>query len=156
MHIVPKWDWRTVSFWAAIAYATSGMESGGMMAGEIRDPERTMRRAGWLATVFACVYYATATIALLIVLPPERISAMNGFAQIADSAGLLLGAAWLSPLLAILVLASGVGLIGGTGAATSRMPFVASVDRLLPKAFGKVQPRWGTPHISILALGLAA
>src|SRR5213075_1568833 len=30
------------------------------------------------------------------------------------------------------------------------------VDRLLPKAFGKVHPRWGTPHISILALGLAA
>jgi amino acid transporter len=156
MHIVPKWDWRTVSFWAAIAYATSGMEGPGMMAGEIRDPERTMRRAGWAAAGFAALFYVTATIALVIVLPPERISEMNGFAEIADSAGLLLGAAWLSPLLAILVLASGVGLIGGIGAATSRMPFVAGVDRLLPKAFGKVHPRWGTPHVSILALGIAA
>jgi len=156
MHIVPKWDWGTVSFWAAIAYATSGMEGAGMMAGEICDPERTMRRAGWAAAAFAAVYYATATVALLIVLPPERISEMNGFAEIADSAGLLLGVAWLSPLLAILVLASGVGLIGGIGTASSRMPFVAGVDRLLPKAFGKVHPRWRTPHISILALGMAA
>src|SRR5262249_18357775 len=78
MNIIPKWDWGTVSFWAAIAYATSGMEGPGMMAGEIRDPERTMRRAGWLASAFAAVFYTTATVALLIVLPPEKISEMNG------------------------------------------------------------------------------
>jgi len=156
MHIFPKWDWRTVSFWAAIAYATSGMEGPGMMAGEIRDPERTMRRAGWAAAGFAAVYYTTATIALLIVLPAERISEMNGFAEVAESAGALLGAPWVSPLLATLVLASGVGLIGGIGASTSRMPFVAGVDRLLPKAFGKVHPRWRTPHVAILALGMAS
>jgi amino acid transporter len=30
------------------------------------------------------------------------------------------------------------------------------VDKLLPKAFGKVHPRWGTPHVSILALGAVA
>jgi amino acid transporter len=153
MHILPTWDWRTVSLWAAIAYATSGMEGPGMMAGEIRDPERTMRRAGWAATGFSVIYYATVTVAILAILPPEKISEMNGFAETAESAALLLGVKWLPPLLALLVLASGVGLIGGFGASTSRMPFVAGVDRLLPKAFGKIHPRWGTPHISILALG---
>jgi amino acid transporter len=30
------------------------------------------------------------------------------------------------------------------------------VDRLLPAAFGRVHPRWGTPYVSILALGLVA
>lgn len=81
---------------------------------------------------------------------------MNGFAEAADSAGVLLGAPWFSPLLATLVLASGVGLIGGIGASTSRMPFVAGADRLLPKAFGRVHPRWRTPHVAILALGMVA
>jgi len=156
MHILPKWSWGTVNFWAAIAYATSGMEGPGMMAGEIRDPERTMRQAGWLATGFATAFYVSATVAFLVVLSPDHISELNGFAEVGDSAGMLLGASWLSPLIALLVVASGVGFVGGLGTATSRLPFAAGVDRLLPAAFGKVHPRWGTPYVSILLLGLVA
>jgi amino acid transporter len=156
IQILPKWSWGTVNFWAAIAYATSGMENPGMMAGEIRDPERTMRRAGWIASVFVAAFYVSATIAFLVVLSPERISELNGFAEVGDSAGMLLGARWLSPLIALLVVASGVGLVGGIGTSTSRLPFAAGVDRLLPEAFGKVHSRWGTPYVSILALGAVA
>jgi glutamate:GABA antiporter len=156
IHILPKWSWRTVYFWAAIAYATSGMEDPGMMAAEIREPERTMRRAGWIASGFALAFYVSATVAFLVVLSPGNISELNGFAEFGDSAGLLLGATWLSPVLALLVVASGVGFIGGLGTATSRLPFAAGVDRLLPAAFGKVHPRWGTPYVSILVLGLVA
>jgi len=156
MHIIPKWNWGTVNFWAAIAYAMSGMEGPGMMAGEIRDPERTMRRAGWIASVFTAAFYVSATIAFLVVLPPANISELNGYAEVGDSAALLLRASWLSPLIALLVVASGLGLIGGLGTATSRLPFAAGVDRLLPAAFGKIHPRWGTPYVSILALGIVS
>jgi glutamate:GABA antiporter len=156
IHILPKWNWGTVNFWAAIAYALSGMECAGMMAGEIRDPERTMRRAGWIASGFAAAFYVSATVAFLVVLSPEHISELNGFAEVGDSAGLLLHARWLSPLIALLVVVSGVGLVAGIGTAVSRLPFAAGVDRLLPAAFGKVHPRWGTPYVSILALGLVA
>ena len=156
IHILPKWSWGTVNFWAAIAYAMSGMENPGMMAGEIRDPERTMRRAGWIASGFAAAFYVSATVAFLVVLSPEHISELNGFAEVGDSAGMLLHAGWLSPLIALLVVVSGVGLVGGIGTATSRLPFAAGVDRLLPTAFGRVHPRWGTPYVSILALGLVA
>jgi len=156
IHILPKWNWGTVNFWAAIAYATSGMEAPGMMAGEIREPERMMRRAGWIATGSATIFYVSATAAFLVVLPPENIGELNGFAEMGNSAGLLLGATWLSPLIALLVVASGVGFVGGLGTATSRLPFAAGVDRLLPAAFGRVHPRWGTPYVSILALGLVA
>ena len=154
--ILPKWSWGTINFWAAIAYATSGMEGPGMMAGEIREPERTMRWAGWIASGFATAFYVSATVAFLVVLAPENISELNGFAEMGNSAGLLLGATWISPLIAMLVVASGVGFVGGLGTATSRLPFAAGVDRLLPAAFGRVHPRWGTPYVSILALGLVA
>jgi len=156
MHIFPKWSWGTINFWAAIAYATSGIECAGMMGAEIRDPERTMRRAGWIASGFSMAFYVSATVAFLVVLSPENITELNGFAEMGDSAGRLLGAAWLSPLIALLVVASGVGFVGGLGTATSRLPFSAGVDHLLPAAFGKVHPRWGTPYVSILALGLVA
>jgi amino acid transporter len=156
MHLLPRWSWGTINFWAAIAYATSGMEGPGMMAGEIRDPERTMRRAGWIASGFVIAFYVSTTVAFLLVLSPENISELNGFAEMGDSAGLLLGATWLSPLIALLVVISGVGFVGGLGTATSRLPFAAGVDRLLPAAFGRVHPRWGTPYVSILALGIVA
>jgi glutamate:GABA antiporter len=156
IHILPKWSWGTVNFWAAIAYGTSGMECPGMMAGETRDPERTMRRAGWIASGFVAAFYVLATLAFLVVLSPENISELNGFADVGNSAGRLLGAPWLSPLIALLVIAGGLGLVGGIGTATSRMPFAAGVDHLLPAAFAKIHPRWGTPHISILSLGIVA
>src|SRR6266436_5056833 len=30
------------------------------------------------------------------------------------------------------------------------VPFVVGIDRYLPKAFGKIHPRWKTPHVSII------
>ena len=156
MDIAPSWNWGTVSFWAAIAYATSGMEGPAMMAGEVKDPERTMRRAGWMASAAATALYVSATIAFLVVLRPEHISELNGYADMANSAGALFGVGWISPLIAVLVLTSGVGFIGGIGTATSRLSFAAGADGLLPGAFARVHPRWKTPHVSILALGLVA
>jgi amino acid transporter len=38
-------------------------------------------------------------------------------------------------------------------AGTARIPFVAGVDRVLPAAFGRVHPRWQTPHVALLVQG---
>jgi len=156
MHIAPKWSWGTVNFWAAIAYAMSGMECPAMMAGETRNPERTMRRAGWIAATFAAAFYVSATVSFLVVLPPEQISELNGYADVSGSAVAVLHAPWLPALLAVLVVLSAVGFIGGMGASTSRLPFAAGADRLLPASFAKIHPRWGTPHVCIMALGIVS
>jgi amino acid transporter len=154
IHILPQWNWGTLTFGAAtIAYGMSGMEAAGSMGAEIRDPKRTLPRAAWMASLFATVFYSLGTICLLVILRPEKISELSGFGDAGEAAGAILGVAWLSPLIALIILANGVGQFGGLGAATSRLPFVAGVDRLLPEAFARIHPRWGTPHISILALG---
>lgn len=152
-HFAPKLDWNTVGVWAAIAYATSGLECAGMMAGEISDPERTIRRAGWMASVGSMAFYISATVAFLVVLPPQQISELNGYVDFAGAVRMLLGARWLSLSIAILFFISGLGNVGSAGTASSRLPFAAGVDGLLPKAFGKVHPRWGTPYIAMLVLG---
>jgi APA family basic amino acid/polyamine antiporter len=95
-------------------------------------------------------------LALLVLLRPEKLSELNGLAQGGEAAGRVLGMAWLSPLIALLVLATAVGQFGGLGTAVSRLPFAAGVDHLLPAAFGKIHPRWATPYVSILALGAVA
>ena len=156
IHIAPTWNWDTLSFWSTIAYAMTGLEMAGLMGGEIRDPARTLPRAGWIASAFTTAFYISATVALLVILPPGQISEMNGLAEAGESASRTLHLAWLTPVVAVLVMASAVGQFGGLGTSVSRLPFAAGVDRLLPAAFGRVHARWGTPHIAIVTLGVLA
>lgn len=156
INLVPQWNQGTINAWGTIAYALTGLELVGMMGAEIRNPRRTIPRAGWAASAFAGVFYSTATLAMLVILKPENIGEMNGPAKVATEAGGVLGAPWLLPLIAILFSLTALGQIGGLGSGVSRLPFAAGVDHLLPKAFAKVHPRWGTPHLSILALGAVA
>jgi glutamate:GABA antiporter len=156
LHLAPRWNWDTLNSWATIAYAMSGLELAGMMGAEVRDPKRNFPRAGWIASLAVTVFYASATAALLVLLPPARISEMNGLAEAGDEAARVLHALWLVPVIALLVVASGMGQIGGIGTAISRLPFAAGADRLLPGAFSRIHPRWHTPHVAILALGVVA
>ena len=100
IHIAPTWNWDTISFWSAIAYAMSGLEMAGLMGGEIRDPARNLPRAGWIASAFTTAFYASTTVALLVILRPEKISEMNGLAEAGQSAAHTLGMAWLAPVIA--------------------------------------------------------
>ncbi len=156
LDLVPRWNWGTVNFWATIAYAMSGMEAAGAMGAEIRNPERTLPRAGWLASGLVTLFYGASTAALLVLLPPGRISDLGGLTEAGNEAAHALGAGWLAPMVAFLVVASGMGQLGGLGTSVSRLPFAAAADGLLPKAFAAVHPRWQTPHVCILALCLVA
>jgi len=91
-----------------------------------------------------------------VILRPEQISDLNGLAETGTAAGKLLGAGWLAPAIAVLVMLSAVGQFGGLGSSVARMPFAAGVDGLLPAAFARVHTRWGTPWLSLVALGLVA
>ena len=156
LDLLPRWNWDTANFYSTIAYAMTGLELAGLMGGEIRDPERTLPRAGWIASAFATVFYAGMTLALLVLLSPDRISEINGFGQGAEAGAAALRLAWLAPVMAAMVFITGLGQFGGLGASVSRLPFAVGVDKLLPAAFGKVHARWHTPYISILALGAVA
>ncbi len=153
LNILPTWNWGTVNFWAGIAYGVSGIEMAAFLDTEIRHPERTFPRAAWIASAFATVFYIAITVALLILLVPETISELNGLPQAGAVAANLLHAPWLPGVIAALVLANAVGGFGGMGTSVSRLPLAAGADHLLPSAFAKVHPRWGTPHISLITFG---
>jgi len=155
-HLLPDFNWDTVNFLATMAYAMTGLEMVGLMGGEIRHPKRDMKRAAWIASVFTTIFYTGTTMALLVLLRPENISELNGLAQAGDAAGQVLGIAWLTPAIAVLVMATAIGQFGGLGSSVSRMPFAAGVDHLMPAAFAKIHPRWETPYVSILVFGVLA
>lgn len=153
INIVPAWNLGTVNFWGQIAYGLSGLEMAGFMTGEIRDPERNFPRAAWIASIFIVAFYVIMTLALLVLLPAEKISELNGLAQAGVAATMLLGWAWVPAVVAALVLLNAVGVFGGLGASCSRLPMAAGADHLLPAAFARIHPRWGTPYISLLMFG---
>jgi amino acid transporter len=148
--LLPAPAWGTVNFWSQIAFALTGLELASMMGGEVRDPERTLPRAGWIAAGAAALFYITGTAALLVLLPPPGISVLHGVAQGAAQAGRELGLAWAAPAIAVLSLFTALGQFGGIGSGNSRLPFAVGADHLLPRAFARVHPRWGTPHVSLL------
>jgi amino acid transporter len=155
-HVLPEMNWGTVNFWASIAYGVTGFEVMGMMGAEMRDPARDIRRAAWGSSVFVTLFYVATTAALLVMLRPEKISELNGLAEAGSAAGVALGAWWLAPLIAVLVVCAAVGQFGGLGASVARMPFAAGVDHLLPEAFARVHPKWATPHVAMMTFGAVA
>jgi len=134
----------------------TGMEAAGMMAAEIRDPLRTIPRAAWISSTFVALFYIVSTVALLVMMTPQNISEMNGLAQVSAAAGADIGVPWLGSVVVLFIIINVVGAFGGLGTSVSRMPFAAGVDHLLPAAFGKIHPRWHTPHVAILSLGAVA
>lgn len=152
----PVWNWDTMNSWSAIAYGMTGMEAAGMMAAEIRDPGRAIPRAASIATVFVTIFYIASTIAVLVLMAPQKINEINGLAQVGAVAGSELGLPWLAPAVVLLIVLMVVGSFGGLGSSVSRMPFAAGVDHLLPAAFAKIHPRWNTPHVAIFSLGAVA
>jgi len=55
---------------------------------------------------------------------------------------------------AILITISAIGLFGAWITGCTRIPFVVGLDNYLPSALGKVHPKYGTPHVSLLVHGV--
>ena len=148
--MLPTWNWNTVNFWSQIAFAFTGLELVSAMSEEVRDPRRTLPRAVFGAGALIALMYIAGTFAVLALMPAGQIDSKSGvFGAIAvGSFALKLG--FLGILAAVLVTAGNAGGVGSTVAGIARIPFVVGIDRYLPRAFGKIHPRWKTPYVSIL------
>lgn len=147
--LVPSLHFKDIIFWATLAFALSGLESGSFMGEEIRDPRRTIPRAILVSGLVIAALYILGTLAILLALPPGQISGLSGLMDAIVAIGARLGLGGLGPVVAVLIM---VNVLGGTSlwlAATARLPFVAGIDRYLPRAFGKLHPRYGTPHVAL-------
>jgi glutamate:GABA antiporter len=152
LNLRPEWNWGTINFWSQIAYALTGLELAPMLGSEIRDAERVLPKSAWISAAGAAGYYAIATAALLVLLPPAGIDPLHGLAEGGRVAGQDLGLGWLGPLTAVMILMGAIGQFGALGAAASRLPFVVGANAYFPPVFARLHPKWGTPYWSILLL----
>lgn len=147
----------TIIFFSQICFAFAGLELAPVLAGEIREPRRTIPRALLLSGFVIAGIYLLNTLALMWALPSEKISMIAGVNQAIAQAGAAHGMAWLGPPVALLMTLAGIGGLGAWLIGSARLLFVGGMDRLLPPAFARVHPRWNTPYIALLVqAGLAA
>ncbi len=148
--LLPGGRLRDLVFASTIAFAFTGLEAAPLMAGEISDPRRTLPRAVIAAGAVITGIYLLGTLAVLLALPAQVVSGLQGIMQAIESVAARVGVPWLTPLAAGLLVLGSLGGVGAWLASVARLPFVAGVDRFLPEAFGRVHPRWGTPHVALV------
>jgi amino acid transporter len=154
---VPGTGVKDIVFWSTMAFAFSGVESASTMGEEIQDARRSVPRAVIAAAIIIAALYMVGTFAVLVAIPAEQVSGLQGIMQAVQAMTSHAGIVWIAPIVAALITVNALGGVGGWFAATARLPFVAGIDRFLPPAFGNLHPRWRTPHVALLTqAGIAA
>jgi amino acid transporter len=153
MRLAPDWSLEKLNFWSQIAFAFGGLELGAILAGEIRDPARTVPRMAWASGAAIAVFYILGTLGMLALLPAAEISAVTGLVQAGQAAGARFGFPALAAVMILLVITAVTGQVTAWIGGAARLPFVIGLDRNLPAALTRLHPRWKTPHIAILAQG---
>lgn len=155
--LVPQYDLlTTMSLWSSMCFAFSGFEIASMVGQEVKDPRRTIPRGIIIAGVAVTGIYILSSSSVLVAVPANELAERSGIADAVDLTTGRLGLAGMGALTGLLLV---VGSIGGTNswvAGAARVPFAAGVDSVLPSAFGRLHPRYRTPHVALIVQGLAA
>lgn len=120
------------------------------VAEEIRRPERNIPLGMLAAQATVMVLYAGISWVCVGHITPETLSAE--ITPVATAAGKAMGSTGRTVMAVIAI----IGLISMCNAgilATSRFPFAMGRARVFPRVFERVDKRFGTPHLSLLATG---
>jgi len=134
-------------------FAFGGVESALTPSGEIRDPSRTVPRGILGATGAIVLLYLVLQLVAQGVLGSEL--AQGSQTPLADVAGRLAGTTGRGLVLACTAIAV-FGVLTADMLSSPRAVLVASESGLLPRALGRVHPRYHTPWIAILAYAAVA
>ena len=143
-------------------FATAGLvfiSFGGLtkvasVGGEVRHPGRNLPRAMILAFLVVGVLYLAVVFVIVGVLPADEITTDQSvnLTPVSTAAQAFMGRGGMILLSAAAILAFVTTGSGGLLAA-SRSPLAMSQDGLLPRSFGRISRRFGTPFISVWVTG---
>jgi amino acid transporter len=142
---------------AAIAialWAFVGIESATVPAGEIKNPEKNIRKSTIYGTLIAAAVYIIVSIVGMGVLDQATLARSN--APLADIINKATGGTWGGDFIAFGAIVSTLGASSGWILTTARSAYGASKDKLFPAILGKIHPRYLTPVSSLIVSGLAA
>jgi amino acid transporter len=149
-------DWRTLSLLSVVCLNFVGLELGSVMGDELREPRRIIPRAVMIAGAVTIVLYLAATVALQASIPAAEIGVIDGILQGVHRTAQQVGLLWIVAPVAVLMSLNAAGNASAWLAGSARIPFVIGIDRYLPPAFGRIHPRFKTPHVSLIVQAFAS
>ncbi|HEY8681627.1 MAG TPA: amino acid permease, partial [Rhodanobacter sp.] len=132
-----------------VLFAYSGFTYLNNLAGEVRDPQRTLPRALTLGMLLVIVAYALVNVAYLAVLGHAGLAASR--APAADVMQQVFGPLG-AKLIALGVAISTLGFCNITLVAGARVLQVMGEDGLFFRSVARLHPRYRTPNIALLLL----
>jgi len=145
--ILPKGFEGLFAAMPMLFFSYAGFETLAQVAGETKDPTKTLPTIfikGVLASVF--IFFIMSFVAFGV-LPAATLASSSS--AMADAAAQYLPP-WGSTIVAIGAMSAFLTSINGSILVPSRMLFVFSEDRLMPKILAKIHPKWRTPYVSLI------
>ncbi len=142
---------------AAIAialWAFVGIESATVPAGEIKNPEKNIRKSTIYGTLIAAVIYIIVSIVGMGGI--DQATLAESKAPLADIINAATGGTWGGNFIAFGAIISTLGATSGWILTTARSAYGASQDKLFPSVFSKLHPKFMTPIASLIISGIAA
>ena len=139
---------------APVFWAFVGLETGAMVAGVVRNPDRNVPIATLGGIGIAGVVYLTSSVLMMGIVPAEQIAAST--APFALVAGQMFGA-WAVPVIAVAAALKATGTLGGWMLVTGESGARAAQRGFLPAIFGRQSKNgaatWG---LFFVALAMSA
>ncbi len=134
--------------------ALGGFEYVAILAGEARDPERTIRRSVAIAAPLIALMFVFGTSSVLAFVQPSDVDLISPIGQVLTIGfGAFGSVVYLISVLILLTLGIRIAQASFLFAATTRLPMVAGWDRILPEWFSRLHARYRTPVNSIVFVG---
>jgi amino acid transporter len=131
---------------SAILWTYDGWSDVGAVAGEVREPQRTLPRVYLIGTLLAVGLYVAINVAYLYVLPLEEMRQTKAVAS--EVMQRLLGPPGAT-ILTAMVLISTLGSTHASIITGARVTFAQAQDGLLYKFLARVHPRDKTPYVAL-------
>jgi basic amino acid/polyamine antiporter, APA family len=135
----------------ATFWAYKGWESTTYSAGETKNPQRNLPLGLFIGMVAVITLYILANLAYLYVLPAGEIATSTRIAADAMSAaiGPIAGS-----VISFIILFSIMGAANANVLCAPRVFYAMAKDGAFFKPMARVHPRFKTPHVAIIAIGL--
>jgi basic amino acid/polyamine antiporter, APA family len=140
------WSWAGAgAALLSVMFTYGGWQNVTAVAGEVRDPERTLPRGILIGTVLVIALYIAMNWSL------ARILGVEGVARSATPAAAAAGAvfAWGEPLVATLVMISTFAITQALLMVTPRIYYAMACDGVFFRAAAWVHPKYKTPAVAI-------
>jgi len=148
----PHGTWPIFTTTALIFTSYIGFVQIATVAGEIKDPQQNLPKALVGSVLIAAILYITALFVSTSVMPNDRLAQLAETAMV-DVARTLIGNAGALVILTAGLLAT-LSSANASILSSSRAMYALSNDDLLPAVISRVNERFGTPHLSLLVVGV--